>query len=162
MNNSLFSLLKKSSPFKKADLIVYILTVIIVAVAFICVFIAKPQSSSGFTVTVCNQEILAYDFDSGSYTSTECDDVRIIVDESGKDNVTFTIKSGKNFENVNVLSVNANKKSVKITDANCPHGDCLNFTPINKNGDNTFIYCASHDLMITAISASGYVPPISG
>ena len=160
MDGSLFSFIKRTSAFKKTDLIAYLFVVIITTVAFLCVFFNKTAKTEGFTAEISNQTIITYSFVYDAYTVYSVDGVSVDVNEDDL-SVTFTIQSGKDLQNINVITVDKSDGSVKITQANCPHGDCKSFLPIKKNGDNSVIYCAPHDLIIRA-TGNSYIPPISG
>ena len=73
--------------------------------------------------------------------------------------LNFTITIGDEF---NVVSVNKKDKSVKVSDANCPHKDCVSFSPISFGKKNKLIYCSVHDLRIVATGDDYYVPPTTG
>ena len=73
-------------------------------------------------------------------------------------NFTITLPNG----DFNVISVDKAKKSVRITDANCPHKDCVSFSPISIGKKNGLIYCSVHDLRVVAIGDGYYTPPATG
>ena len=161
MGENLFQKVKKSSVLRKTDFIAFLIAVIVSVAFILAVFLPKSKGTDGFYLSIENQTVIEYDFISEEFTVYPVDNASVEVNETG-DKITFTVKSGKDLDKINIVLVDKEKDEVVILDANCPNGDCKTFSPISKTGKNAIIYCAHHDLMINAIKNSGYTPPVTG
>lgn len=157
MSKQVFSKIKKSAPFKKTDLIVYLLIAVIIAVTFLFFTLDTKTYVSGFYVSVKDQKVIDYDFEKNTYSILNNDLVKV---ETNGSNVSFTVTLSNG--EFNVITVNKTDKSVKISDANCPRKDCVSFSPIVYGKKNKLIYCAVHDLRVVATGDDYYVPPTTG
>lgn len=155
MDKSLFNHVKKSSAFSKFDLILYAVVLLLTITAFLVVFLGETNEITGFSVSHKNQEILTYDFETDTY-SVLTDGVSVVKED---DLITFTITTKDS--DINVIQVNVKETSVFMKDANCKNGDCISFKPIKVGNKNSLIYCADHDIKISATGKS-YSPPVSG
>ena len=159
MDKCLFSHIKNSKAFKKKDFFIYFIAIILVATIFLCVFLTNDKTSTGFDVSINGKAVLHYDFNTDTFTTFSDDTFILSIKETATDK-TFTVKSGKDFDKINVIAVNLKNKSVSVIDANCPHGDCKTFTPLSVKRTGV-IYCATHGLQISSVG-DGYRPPVSG
>lgn len=159
MSRQVFSKIKKSAPFKKADVLIYLLVAIIVTVTVLSFIVFNKKYATGFYVSANDEKILTYDFEKNNYTIDESKKEMVEVKLDGSFiNFTITLPNG----DFNLLSVDKAKRSVKITDANCPHKDCVSFSPIKAGKKNGLIYCSVHDLRVVAIGDNYYIPPTTG
>ena len=159
MSNNTFAKIKKSTLFKKADLLIYLLVALIIAVTILSFVLFNKKYATGFYVSVKGETFLSYDFETDKYTISQ-DKSGFIETKLDGEFIRFTIT----LENgdYNVIAVNKVDKSAYIEDANCPHKDCVSFSPISLGKKNTLIYCSVHDLRIISDGESFYVPPATG
>ena len=155
MDKCLFNHVKKSSAFSKFDVILYAIVIALIIFVFCLVSLGKPNEVSGFDVSYENQKIITYDFENNTYSIFS---KNVSVNTDG-DKISFTITTNDN--DVNVVQVDVKEKSVFMKDANCKNGDCLSFKPIKVGDKNSLIYCANHDIKISA-TGKDYTPPVSG
>lgn len=129
---------KKDRGFKLFDIIIYGAVLLIVAVLFIVLFTTQDKSSlTGVRITVRAQTVFEYEFGGEpKYT----DAVTVEEDENG---ITVTVISG---DDKNVVYIDKEKKTAKMTEANCKGKECMYFVPMQDNSD--FIYCSPHGVKI--------------
>lgn len=156
MENQLARKIKNQSPFKKADIIIYLLVALFTIAMFLSFVVFNKNQANGFYVSVSNDKIITYDFSSNKYQKYEKDGVSISVTEDGEF-ASFKVELANG--QFNVIKVDKKNKSVSISDSNCPHGDCKAFSPITEKSNGKIIYCAVHDLRVVAITDDDYTPP---
>lgn len=158
MKKNLFEDIKISKPFKPFDAIIYLLIIVFIALTFFFFFyLNKPTSNAGFKVLLSGKEILTFQYDNKELNVLETVNYKT---ENSKGGITITLYIDANSSEYNVLSVNYEERSVKITDANCSNSkDCTFFPPISN--DNGSIICLPHKLTVLPING-GYVSPIAG
>lgn len=131
MKNEKESLSQK--PFKKADILVYVVLAVITALCFVLSAFAVEKGDS-FDAYLSGKLVLRCSLEDGSYT---------IFDESTVQKVgenVFTIKSEKGY---NELSVDLNAKEVFVTDADCIGKECKAMRLSSGS-----IICVPHSLII--------------
>lgn len=145
--------IKKGGWFALADLIIYAL-IIAASVALICVRAATKSGASldGFEIVYKNDVILTYYFDDGAFSPAE----------SGKDNLTYAEADGgftisfvtDDGSGHNTIFVDTEKKTVKVTYADCSSSrDCV-YTAAIEGADSAPIMCLPHALIIRSATFS--------
>ena len=140
---------KENKIFKKWDILVYAILLVLIVVLFLVVFISKDDSKiEGFEMSYKNNKILTYDFqkDSFDYNSefieiNECENGYIIL---------FYLDDKKT--DFNKIQVNTQDKCVVVLDASCSTSkDCTSMS-IKKISDT--IICVPHSLIIKPLGSS--------
>ncbi|MDE7439338.1 MAG: NusG domain II-containing protein [Clostridia bacterium] len=129
---------KKDSGFKLFDIIIYGAVLVLVAVLFIVLFTTRDKSTlTGIRIYVHSQVVFEYEFGGEpQYT----DSVEVREDGNG---IYVTILNGND---KNVVFIDNNRKTVKMTEANCKGKECLYFAAMDNNSD--FIYCSPHGVKV--------------
>ena len=155
MSLNLYQSVKKSRPFKKRDLIIYLIVFALIA----CLFIFIPlfnsnKKSSGFRVFKNGELVLTYTYNNGANVESEYTDYIVINDNY------ITIYENQEKTHYNVLLVDTAEKSVCVKEANCSSSkDCTHLPKLKNNGGS--LICVPHKLTVKAIS-NGYVSPTTG
>ncbi len=146
--------------FYKKDVIVYGLLILFICslfFAFILPSTFKDKSqANGVKITVHNQTILTHSYGTDDFN----------IDNEWKDEITITEKNGNFFltisfgETFNTVLINEKTRSVKMHESTCSSSKDCKYLPEIKNSGS--IYCSPHDLKITSLTESGYIPPIVG
>lgn len=130
---------KSDKGFKIFDLIVYGVVVAIVAVLFLTVFLTSDTDPlTGVKISVKGEAVFIYDFSAEEPT---CKDGVEWKEDGGKLTVTVRTEDG-----YNVIYIDKNEKSVKMTDADCKGRQCLYFGTMKDN--SKVMYCNPHSLKI--------------
>lgn len=152
LNKSLTEI-KKSKPFYFNDLILYFALAILIILFFIAA-ILKSESDTlrGFYIIYNNQIIAEYDFTSdklkinGEYTDY------LYQNDDG----IYFYPNKDNHGEYNLIVADNKAKTVRVTASTCAGHDCERQVLSSSGG---FIYCAPHNLKITAM---GLTDPVSG
>ena len=144
----------------KYDIILYSVCAALVAVLF-CVFVFPGASSpaSGFRVLIGQTEIYSRVYRGEQKINEEW---RENIEISEKKEGIFTVKiyTDKNKENYNVLTVNDDENTVRVSSSNCSASmDCVHTPPLSDSGGA--IICVPHNLKILPLG-DGYIPPVTG
>ena len=145
--------LKNSKPFHLFDLIVYLIVAAFIVAAFLFVFAGKNKSASqGFYVLYDNELAAEYLYNDGKLNIKDGYQTHFSVEGNSicfyPDPIDHT--------DYNIIFVDKDNKTVKISDATCAGKDCT-YQEIAENGG--FIYCAPHKLKIVPMGLTG---PVSG
>lgn len=139
---------KKDKIFKKGDIVVYSLILLVLLIAlFSVIFGIKTDELSGFEIYYDNEKVYSYSFstESGNVYS----DVVTIVSE---DTAGITIRFEKEGA-FNEIYADKKEKSVRVVDANCSSGkDCVNTGALNNGGK--IIVCVPHRLKILPVGGA--------
>lgn len=138
---------KKDRGFKLSDIIIYGTVVLIVAVLFIVVFTALDTDPlSGVKIIIKSQKIFEYEFGEAPQYSEDVKEidgkkisVSVVEDEKGI-TVTITSEGDKN-----VVYIDKQKKTAKMTEANCRGRHCTYFF-MDDNSD--IIFCDPRGIKI--------------
>lgn len=134
--------IKTDKGFKLPDLIIYGVIILLVVALFIAVFATKNKNPlTGIRVYLETDVVFEYEFGSAPVYND-----KVKIEEDGK-GITVTISDGNDY---NVLYIDKDKKTVKMTEANCRGKQCLYFKEISDN--NKFIYCNPHRLKVEPFS----------
>lgn len=140
---------KKDRGFKLFDIIIYGAVLLTVAVLFIVLFTTRDTDSlTGVRITVRAQVVFEYEFGGSDPDAEEKDyngvTVKAVSDENG---ITVTVISG---DDKNVVYIDKEKKTAKMTGANCKGRQCMYFAEMEDNSD--FIYCNPHSLKVEPLN----------
>ena len=130
--------------FRKFDVIIYVLIIIIVAV-LLCVFLIPTVEKSELEkIEIYFEENCVFDYEFSTKNVTIKDSCVTVTELNDGIAVTINTKKGKN-----VLFIGENY--AKMTEADCSvYADCVNnFTEINSGGD--VIVCLPHSLKVVGI-----------
>ena len=161
MSVKIYESVKKRKPFGVYDLILYATIVLIAVGLFLGFFVFKSDDGSdGFKVVIDEKEAFVFYYETCYYEikdSVATITVEVKDDEKGLYSVSVYLGDGKDY---NVLSVNAEEKTVSITEADCSaKKDCVHTPAIN--GDSGAIYCMPHKLKVLPLK-NGYRPIKTG
>ena len=160
MKKNLYDDVKQRKPFVLIDIAVYA-AIVLTVVGFFLAFIIFPknENSDGFKVFVDEKEIFVFYYDTCDYETKEYGGK--IEMQTVEDKKTYVVRIfPRGDQEFNLLYVNAEEKTVKITDANCSNRkDCV-YTPEIKSGSGA-IYCMPHKLKVLPIK-SDYRPIRTG
>ena len=143
---------RKRKLFVKKDVAVYAaLAVALCALFFSLVILPRKTESNGFCAYSDDKLLFTYYYASDKLVITEFGDGKISRDG---DKIRITVyRDGAEF---NELNVNREKKSVRVSDADCSKTkDCVHEPSISNSGA---IYCAPHKLKIIPLSAKPSSP----
>lgn len=127
--------------FRKWDLPVYGILVLLIAVMFIAVFATRDRSPlSGVRVYIDNVAVFEYNFQTGEYEILADGGVEIAEEDDERLLARFSYGGGYNLVEVN------RSGWVTVTDADCGTRDCVYMPAIQDNSG--IIYCSPHRLKI--------------
>lgn len=142
------------------DIFIYLISTLIIIGLFLG-FVILPNSSSsfnGFNVLIDNQIVFSITADGDISISQDYTDY---IEYSTNEDVVKVIIHSKNHQGgFNQIEFNKTYKTAKVTESNCSNSkDCVFSPSISSSGA---IYCAPHQLKITAIGGSQFIPPSVG
>ena len=144
---------KKSKPFYTFDIFIYsALAVFIILLFLAALFKPVAGNFNGFYIIYNNEKIAEYSFLTNSLKIQEgySDYIR-----QSDDGIYFYPNSEKTGE-YNLIVANNATKAVRVTVSTCAGHDCERQVLSSSGG---FIYCAPHNLKITAMGLSD---PVTG
>lgn len=150
---------KTNKPFRKYDLIIYlVLAIIIVSLFLAFVVFNNDKQSDGIEIILDETVILTYYYNSDIMSVNDnCKDNLLI--EKTELGYEITVFSDDSHQHFNALIVNKEQKRVTVSDANCSIGkDCTKMEIVGGNGS---IVCVPHKLKVKPIN-SQIEQPISG
>lgn len=127
----------KKAPFKKGDLIIYLILAVVVAVLFLTAGAGKKQSR-GFSVELAGKTVMTGDFSDRTF---------VIMDEEAAKKVGENLFKITSQEGYNVILVDWQAKNITVTETDCGTSKECTFMNLNY-GD---IICAPHSLVIRSI-----------
>ena len=134
---------KKDRGFKLFDIIIYGAVLVLVAVLFIVLFVARDTSSlDGIKISVKAQVVFEYEFGGEPQSFTDA-----VTVEKGDGGITVTIEIDGD---KNVVFIDTSKKTAKMVEANCRGKHCMYFAAMDDNSD--FIYCSPHGLKVEPLT----------
>ena len=155
--------LKSSKLFYLSDIFVYALLSLVIFALFL-VFIILPakdlssDSPMGFTVSKNGKEVIVYTFTDGILKVDEGINDLVQTSESEKE-IIITVYQSLDKSNYNKLKIDKTKKTISVFESTCHSKTC---TLLGEIGDSGTIYCSPHNLKITSIGNSGFIPPVAG
>lgn len=158
LKKSVHAKTKDLKPFEFGDIIVYSLTLLLVAVLFLfLVVFPKSNHVSGFKVTVSGNEVFTYYTASDKYVIKELNGYVVEVDNTDG-NYLLTVSS--NDGHYNKILLDTANESAKVVESNCSLSKDCTFSPAIT--DSGAIICAPHSLKIVPILSDGSTEPITG
>ena len=141
--------IKKSKPFYVLDVAVYLAVLTLAAAIFFALIPFKNAGEiAGFNFYFNNELVAEYSFSGGEFTVKSGFEERFARSEDGS--IIFYADADKT--EYNVIIIDDETKTAKVTDANCTGRDCTTQTAGKGGG---FIFCAPHNLKITSKTLSG-------
>lgn len=136
---------KSDGWFRPLDLIIYAAIAVVAAAIFCAFFFAGGGGGfDGVRVSVDGQTVYEYTFSAGGSNLSP----QTVEEEESGALVLIKVQTPWGY---NVVCVDREKRSVKITEADCKGGDCK-LPEISRGG--TVIYCSPHRLTVTPITSS--------
>lgn len=131
--------LKNAKPFKRLDIIVYLIVFITVLALFLhfTVF-AKKGKLNGAEVTVNGKTAAVYDFTLDKFTAFND---TITVESDDKTTLIFCVN-----KDANVICIDKQNRFIYVKTATCGSQDCVHSAKITKA--NQSIICAPHKLVV--------------
>ncbi len=131
---------KQDKWFRLFDLIIYGVIIVAVVVLFIVLFTTRDTSGlSGVRILIKGETVFEYEFAEDKY-SILSDKVEVKEEDGG---ITVNVRDGDNF---NAVYIDRDKKTAKMSEANCRGKHCLYFSPLKNNSN--FISCSPHSVKI--------------
>ena len=157
-NNDFINGIKNSKPFKRGDLLVYLLVLLIVTILFaVFILFPKTQVSAGFKVTVNGELIFTFDNSNGVTVSDGKDGLIETVSTDG--GVLVTVYSSLDKSGYNLIFFSTDG-TAEIIESDCSLSHDCTFIP--KIKDNGAIYCAPRGLKVAPNIGGGFTPPVTG
>ena len=145
--------LKRSAPFYVFDLLIYLLSITLIALLFITgVFSGNKADAVGVNFIYDNELAAEFRFSDGVFTVKDGYESYFL--RNGNEICFYPNAQNKN--DYNIIIINCEEKTVYIKDATCAGRDCLTQ---KITGGKGFIYCAPHKLKITPM---GLTTPVTG
>lgn len=148
-NYSIFSKVKTSKPFYKSDLIIYLIVVFLLSILFFFLSIPKNNKTLGFSIIKDTKEIAYYRLSDKSITvGNEYKNLVSFIES--KDGLTITIYTDESLKDYNVVFIDFDTDSIRVTDSTCSTSkDCVHTPPVKSSG---VIVCVPHRLKIVAVN----------
>lgn len=149
---------KGNGIFKKGDIIVYSLILVVVIVLFISIFATQSTAElTNIDITLNDEKVFTYNFIEKKY---EVFNNSLVVVDKETDILYLTIYKDENKNHFNKVEIDIKSKKVYLKSANCSASkDCTHMI-IEKVGDN--IICAPHNLIISTNKKEKVVNPTVG
>lgn len=126
----------KKAPFRKGDVIIYLILTVVVVALFLTAGQGKKQSR-GFSVELAGKTVMTGSFSDGSFVIIDGEAVKKVGEN------LFKITSEKGY---NVILVDWQTKNITVTETDCGTSKECMYMNLNY-GD---IICAPHQLLIRA------------
>ena len=141
--------IKKSKPFHALDVAVYLAVLTLAAAMFFALIPFKNTGEiAGFNFYFNNELAAEYSFGGGGFTVKSGFEENFSL--AGDGSIIFYADADKTA--YNVIIIDEETKTATVKEANCPGRDCTTQTAGTGGG---FIFCAPHNLKITAKNLSG-------
>ena len=154
MSGKAFSRVRGGKFFKRADIIVYALIAVVSIVLLLVFLLPKEEDLTGFEITYDGARVLTYEFDGGLDVEDGYFDRVSIEKNDGGVYITLTTDDG-----VNTCFVDLERRSVKMTDADCSVSKDCTYMPA-LDGDGGAIICVPNRIRI--IPVGGISSPVTG
>ena len=149
---------KENKFFKRWDILVYAVLVLVIVALFLIVLIPKSKDQlSGFKMEYNGVQVLEYNFDDDSikYNSDY-----ITFEKESQNIYVITFKENKESDEFNIIKVDLDSRQITCEDANCSLSKDCTHMKISKMGDT--IICIPHKLFITPTGKSEIPDPVIG
>jgi len=142
------------------DLIVYLVASLVIIGLFLGFIIFSKSNSSfkGFNISVKGHVI--FTFHANGDISIDEDYQDVIQYTTSGDVITIKVLSTTHHDGYNQIEINTKEKTANVVESNCSNSkDCVFSPKISTSGA---IYCAPHELKISAIGDGSFIPPTTG
>lgn len=155
MNNA--RRVREGKLFRVADLLIYGLVLLLVAVLFLFIAFRDPAAAAGFRVEVGGEPVYTYTFGRGGEISAGWEDR--VLERSEGELIIVTVQTSEGAWNE--LAVNDAAGTVSVRDANCSRRkDCTAMQPIGDGG--SVIVCIPHALRVVPLAGEDLSNPSVG
>lgn len=136
---------KSNGVFKRGDIIIYAIILLVIVVLFVSIFFTQSKDElTTIHISLRDEEIFVYNFTEENY---EVLNNKSILVEKDADVVKLTIYTDEDKEHFNIVQIKVKEKKVYLIEANCSLSrDCTHMV-ITKVGDS--IICVPHNLIIS-------------
>lgn len=149
---------KENKFFRKWDIVVYSVLILIIVAIFLIVFIPKSKDQiSAFEIKYGDIQVCEYNFDTDSVTYNP---EYITIEKVSQTMYKFTFAENKNGEDYNIIMVDLTNRNITCEDADCSTSKECTHMKITKMGDT--IICIPHRLFIAPIGESEIKDPVLG
>ncbi len=159
MQKHYYENIKASKPFKRFDIIIYSLVILLVVFLFIfCIILPNKKETNGFIVNINDKTVLTYIYNDKIEI---IDEYKNKIETDKKDNFEYiTVFIDNEKTEYNIIRVDLTDFSVKVSEANCSNShDCTSFPYLKKSGS---IICLPHNLEILSLERSFTDPVVGG
>ena len=141
--------IKKRGYFGWGDLIVYgSVGILIAALFFIAFFCIRTSPAEGIAVERNGVVVYTYTFDKGGSIAEEFKD--LIEERTDENAVQITVYTDQSKTQYNVILIDLDRRSARITDANCSfHKDCTTMKSVSADGG--VIVCILHKIKVRVL-----------
>lgn len=149
---------KENKFFKKWDIVVYAVLILVIVALFLIVFIPKSKDQiSAFKMEYNGVQVLEYNFDEDS---VRLNPEYVTYEKESQTIYKFTFKESKDSEEYNIIKVDLTYRKITCEDANCSLSKDCTHMKISHMGDT--IICIPHKLFITPIGQGEIPDPVIG
>ena len=152
MKNRIYESLKTRKPFETCDVFVYVFILILLFTLSIFFVFSPKSESSGFKAEVDGKTVFEFDYTNETYEIFEDFNIDVNLEEN-----TVTIYFDEQRTEYNVLLIDTENKSVKVTESTCSNSRECTRIPAVKDSSGS-IYCTPHKLKIVSLSNSANEP----
>ena len=148
---------KENKFFKKWDIVVYSVIVLIIVALFLIVFIPqKHDQITAFVIKYDNTQVCEYNFDTDTITYNQ-DYIKFEKESQYIYVITFSLKESEDY---NIIRVDLTNRNITCEDSDCSFSKDCTHMRISKMGDN--IICVPHKLIILPVGESDISDPVIG
>lgn len=145
--------------FKINDIILYALTIFIVAICFLTPLFIKNENTNSFSVYKSDSLVLVFDYEKDKCV-IENEYLSLVEVKEENNEILITVYTSAEKTHFNTLLVNLTDNSVRVKESNCSlRKDCVHTREI-VNGEGVII-CLPHGLKIMP-TGSNYIPVVTG
>lgn len=158
-NNSVYKSVKNGKPFKRWDILIYLLLAVIIANTLLFVYLIKNKKpeSTGVEFIYRDQVVFVFNFD-GSYEQKDLS-LTVEIDKRTDNLYHLTFCFEENYLKATKVKIDLKEKSADVLFSNCSNSqDCV-YTPAIKDGVGAII-CVPFDFKILPID--GEIPLVTG
>ena len=149
---------KENKIFKRWDILVYAIILVVIAVLFLTVFLTKDKSEiEGFKVSIDGSIVYTYNFDTKEEFIV---DKNIQILERTDSNIKIRVHLSDLQSDYNILNVNLQDREIEVLDTDCSVSkDCMSMK-IKSMSDT--IICVPHKLIVEPIGKGDVKDPSVG
>jgi hypothetical protein len=160
LKSSFFEKIKRTKPFEKSDIFIYLALVIVIAILFIFfVIIPTVKKPNGFAVYKNGKTVLTFSLDDKKLEILS-DFIALTDVDENENGITIIVYENADKLGYNTIYIDKKNRTAKVIDSNCSNSkECVHSPTISNTGA---IFCAPRGLKITPISGDEFLPPIVG